>query len=149
MSDDRITSVTITVRTKDAGIIESDSLDYIDTRADLVATLRRLADEVETECDERGLLDEEAAEDTEPEPCKHCDDLIQRSDKAGGDYLHTTGHYAGKHNCATDRYGYHAEPVNTPCRADGPNPCRGSRGGERPQTSKAQDQADRAATDGR
>lgn len=62
-----------------------------------------------------------------PEPCKHCSDLIQRSPKASGDYLHVTGDYAGKHNCATKRYGYHAEPVGTPCRADGPNPCLGAR----------------------
>lgn len=77
----------------------------------------------------------------EPEPCKHCDDQIQRSDKAGGDYLHTTGHYAGRHNCATDPYGYHAEPVDTPCRADGPNPCLGARGGT--LISKAQDEVER------
>lgn len=74
----------------------------------------------------------------DPEPCKHCEDLIQRSDKAGGDYLHTTGHYEGRHNCATDPYGYHAEPVGTPCRADGPNPCRGGRDYGEPHPSRAQ-----------
>lgn len=79
----------------------------------------------------------------QPEPCKHCEDLIQRSDKAGGDYLHTTGDYAGRHNCATSPYGYHAEPVDTPCRTDGPNPCRGGRYGAEPHPSKAQDEAER------
>lgn len=56
----------------------------------------------------------------QPEPCKHCRQLIDRD----GDWFHVD---SGLHRCELEPYGYHAEPVGTPCRAGGPNPCVGAR----------------------
>ncbi|OCB46693.1 hypothetical protein A5721_10905 [Mycobacterium vulneris] len=62
-----------------------------------------------------------------PEPCKHCDDRIAIV-AFSRDYVHIEGDQAGKHRCAVEPYGFHAEPVGTECNASPANPCNGSRG---------------------
>lgn len=63
----------------------------------------------------------------EPEPCKHCDDRIAIL-AFSRDYVHIEGHQAGMHTCAVSPYGFHAEPVGSPCSDNPANPCNGSRG---------------------
>ncbi|QPL15282.1 hypothetical protein [Mycobacterium phage Kashi_BG2] len=60
-----------------------------------------------------------------PQPCKHCGEQIAAV-ASSRDYVHIEGDHAGKHRCAIEPYGFLAEPVGTPCRADGPNPCLGA-----------------------
>lgn len=58
--------------------------------------------------------------------CKHCGEGIADD---GSGYVHVTGqHQLGMHRCALDPYGFHAEPVGTPCGDHPANPCNGSRG---------------------
>lgn len=58
--------------------------------------------------------------------CKHCHLGIR---DVGNGYVHTEGPQQGKHTCALDPYGYHAEPVGTPCGTYPVNPCNGAREG--------------------
>lgn len=60
--------------------------------------------------------------------CKHCEGPIRRSAKAGGDWVHSDGVQQGRHICPVDPYGFHAEPVGTPCGDHPANPCNGARG---------------------
>jgi hypothetical protein len=64
---------------------------------------------------------------TEPQPCKHCDDRIALTPMSGS-FLHVEGDQMGKHTCAVDPYGFHAEPIGAPCSDFPANPCNGSRG---------------------
>ncbi|OCB45574.1 hypothetical protein A5721_16370 [Mycobacterium vulneris] len=58
--------------------------------------------------------------------CKHCGEVIEDH---GSGFVHATGEYqVGKHTCGIDPYGFHAEPVGTPCGDNPANPCNGSRG---------------------
>lgn len=63
----------------------------------------------------------------EPEACKHCSDRIALTTRSKS-HLHIEGHQAGKHMCAVEPYGFHAEPVGTPCSDFPANPCNGGRG---------------------
>ncbi len=63
----------------------------------------------------------------EPVPCKHCGDRIAIVAFSRG-YVHIEGDQAGKHTCAIEPYGFHAEPVGTECSTNPANPCNGSRG---------------------
>ncbi|OBK04021.1 hypothetical protein A5637_13135 [Mycolicibacterium fortuitum] len=65
---------------------------------------------------------------TQPEPCKHCPDRIAILPERSRDYIHVEGDQAGKHTCAVEPYGFHAEPVGAECSAHPANPCNGSRG---------------------
>lgn len=58
--------------------------------------------------------------------CKHCG-LTLRQDSYGN-WLHAEGDQQGKHTCAVEPYGFHAEPVGTPCGNHPANPCNGAQG---------------------
>ncbi|BCK58358.1 hypothetical protein [Nocardia wallacei] len=73
-------------------------------------------------------LKEEITRRYQPIICKHCDGPIHRTPKAGGDFVHSDGDQAGRHTCPVDPYGFHAEPVGTPCGDFPFNPCNGARG---------------------
>lgn len=60
--------------------------------------------------------------------CKHCNGPIHTSPKAGGAWVHSDGDHHRLHTCPVDPYGFHAEPVGTPCSDHPANPCNGSRG---------------------
>lgn len=60
--------------------------------------------------------------------CKHCDGPIQQSPTAGNSWVHSDGWQRRLHNCPVDPYGFHAEPVGTPCSDHPANPCNGARG---------------------
>lgn len=64
---------------------------------------------------------------TTPEPCKHCSDRIAITPKSRS-YVHVEGLQAGKHTCAVEPYGFHAEPIGAACSDNPANPCNGSRG---------------------
>lgn len=55
--------------------------------------------------------------------CKHCNLRIV---KKSSDWYHAAGAHIGKHRCAMEPYGFHAEPVGTPCDDNPVNPCIGS-----------------------
>jgi hypothetical protein len=57
--------------------------------------------------------------------CKHCG--LALSLDGYGNWRHTEGDQRGKFTCALDLYGFHAEPVGTPCGDHPANPCNGSR----------------------
>ncbi|QBP31186.1 hypothetical protein SEA_ARGIE_69 [Mycobacterium phage Argie] len=61
------------------------------------------------------------------QPCKHCDDRIAVTPRSS-DFVHIEGDQQGKHTCAVEPYGFHAEPVDLPCGDHPANPCNGSRG---------------------
>jgi hypothetical protein len=58
--------------------------------------------------------------------CKHCGLRID-ADKAGN-LRHMEGDQRGKYTCGIEPYGFHAEPLGTPCGDHPANPCNGSRG---------------------
>lgn len=58
------------------------------------------------------------------EACKHCGEQI--ADRGSG-YFHVSHRFT--YRCAIEPYGFHAEPVGTPCGDDPVNPCLGSRAG--------------------
>jgi hypothetical protein len=62
-----------------------------------------------------------------PVRCKHCPDRIALT-PVSSSYVHIEGDQAGKHTCAVNPYGFHAEPVGAPCGDHPANPCNGSRG---------------------
>jgi hypothetical protein len=63
--------------------------------------------------------------------CKHCGGPIHRSDKTTTrDWVHSDGAHARLHTCPVNPYGFHAEPVGTPCDDNPANPCNGARGRE-------------------
>lgn len=59
--------------------------------------------------------------------CKHCPEFIAITPQSA-DYVHVSGVQAGKHTCAVDPYGFHAEPLGSPCSNNPANPCNGARG---------------------
>lgn len=59
--------------------------------------------------------------------CKHCLLRIGKQPEKSADWLHAEGAQQGKHTCALDPYGFHAEPVGTACSTHPANPCNGSR----------------------
>ena len=64
------------------------------------------------------------------ERCKHCSLDIARDPRRSNDYSHLEGDQQGKHTCAVEPYGFHAEPVGAPCGDHPANPCNGARGWE-------------------
>lgn len=54
--------------------------------------------------------------------CKHC---RLRLEERGDTWVHAEGDQRGKHTCALDPYGFHAEPVGTLCSGNPANPCNG------------------------
>lgn len=60
--------------------------------------------------------------------CKHCGEQIVIDKAKSSDWLHATGVQAGRHTCAVNPYGFHAEPVGTECGNYPANPCNGARG---------------------
>lgn len=77
------------------------------------------------------ILTNVTAEPTASEPtllvCKHCPEFIAITPQSA-DYVHVSGVQAGKHTCAVDPYGFHAEPLGSPCSNHPANPCNGARG---------------------
>lgn len=62
--------------------------------------------------------------------CKHCDGPIHRSSEASDSWVHPDGPQVRLHTCPVSPYGFHAEPVETPCGDHPANPCNGARGME-------------------
>lgn len=60
--------------------------------------------------------------------CKHCDLRIERRPAKSRSWLHAEGLQQGMHTCAVSPYGFHAEPVGTPCGDHPANACNGARG---------------------
>jgi hypothetical protein len=61
--------------------------------------------------------------------CKHCGGLIHRVGAPGNRFwVHSDGDQVRKHTCPVNPYGFHAEPVGTPCGDHPANPCNGARG---------------------
>ena len=61
--------------------------------------------------------------------CKHCNGLIDLSEKTTSPtWIHSDGPHVRLHTCPVDPYGFHAEPVGTPCGDNPANPCNGARG---------------------
>ncbi len=59
--------------------------------------------------------------------CKHCHLTIEKTEKSSS-WKHAQGVQQGKFTCGVDPYGFHAEPVGSPCSDHPANPCNGSRG---------------------
>lgn len=62
-----------------------------------------------------------------PVICKHCHLRIAITSNSNSCYIHLEGHQQGKHTCAIEPYGYHAEPIGTRCSTNPANPCMGSK----------------------
>lgn len=60
--------------------------------------------------------------------CKHCELRIEIRRARSKSWVHAEGLQAGRHTCAVKPYGFHAEPVGTPCSDFPANPCNGARG---------------------
>ena len=60
--------------------------------------------------------------------CKHCKLKISSRSHDRIDWIHVQGDQMGKHTCALEPYGFHAEPEGAPCSDFSANPCNGSRG---------------------
>ena len=63
-----------------------------------------------------------------PAPCKHCGLTIEKRPEKSASWLHADGQQQGRHTCAIEPYGFHAEPMGTSCGDHPANPCNGARG---------------------